>query len=47
MSYQRNPRKLKKVSENADGNLQDKQREEDETVPIQQDGDGTSEKDGN
>lgn len=46
MSYQRNPRKLQKVNENANGNVQDSQGEEDETVPVQQNGDGTSEENG-
>tara|TARA_R100001129_G_scaffold141781_1_gene102999 strand:- start:187 stop:330 length:144 start_codon:yes stop_codon:yes gene_type:complete len=46
MSYQRNPRKLQKVNENADGNVQDSQGDEDKTLPVQQDGDGSSKKDG-
>jgi len=44
-SYPRNPRKQKEKS-NADGDVQDSQGNEDETVSLQQDGDGTSEKDG-
>lgn len=44
-SYPRNPRKQKEKS-NADGDVQNSQREEDETVPVQQNGDGSSEKDG-
>tara|TARA_R110002012_G_scaffold58141_3_gene150875 strand:- start:2960 stop:3103 length:144 start_codon:yes stop_codon:yes gene_type:complete len=46
MSYQRNPRKLQKVNENANGNVQDSQGEKDKTVPVQQNGDGASKKDG-
>tara|TARA_S200002703_G_C3766026_1_gene235798 strand:+ start:60 stop:200 length:141 start_codon:yes stop_codon:yes gene_type:complete len=46
MSYPRNPRKNKE-KRNADGNLQNRQRDEDETLPVQQEGDGASEENGN
>ena len=46
MSYQRNPRKLQKVNENANGNVQDSQGEKDKTVSLQQEGNGTSKKNG-
>lgn len=45
-SYPRNPRKQKEKS-NADGDVQNSQREEDETLSLQQDRDGASEEDGN
>ncbi len=44
-SYPRNPRKQRE-NNNADGNVQDSQGKEDETLPVQQDGDGASKKDG-
>tara|TARA_R110000850_G_scaffold2916_2_gene13530 strand:+ start:858 stop:998 length:141 start_codon:yes stop_codon:yes gene_type:complete len=43
-SYPRNPRK--KEASNADGKVQNSQGDEDETLPVQQDGDGASEDDG-
>ena len=44
-SYPRNPRKQRENND-ADGDVQDSQGNEDETVSLQQDGDGASEKDG-
>ena len=44
-SYPRNPRKQRENND-ADGDVQDSQGNEDETVSLQQDGDGRSEKDG-
>jgi len=45
-SYPRNPRKNKE-KRNADGDLQNRQGNEDESLPLQQDGDGASEENGN
>ena len=45
-SYPRNPRKNKEKS-NANGDIQNRQGDEDENLPLQQEGDGASEKDGN
>lgn len=44
-SYPRNPRKQKETND-ADGDVQNSQREEDKTLSLQQDRDGSSEKDG-
>ena len=45
-SYPRNPRKQKETND-ADGDVQNRQRNEDQAVPLQQEGDGASEEDGN
>ena len=44
MSYPRNPRKHKE-RKNADGDLQNRQGDENQTLPIQQEGDGASQED--
>ena len=45
-SYPRNPRKNKEKN-NANGELQNRQGNEDEVLPVQQEGDGASEENGN
>tara|TARA_X000001382_G_scaffold14347_1_gene9278 strand:+ start:208 stop:351 length:144 start_codon:yes stop_codon:yes gene_type:complete len=44
-SYPRNPRKQRENND-ADGDVQDSQGSEDETLSLQQEGNGSSEKDG-